>query len=262
MRIKAAISPCPNDVFIFAGILSGAVKRDGWDFEFDYQDVETLNRGAQAGTWDLVKISYANFPNVEAGYRLLSCGGALGRGCGPLLLSNRAAPWNPAAPVLVPGRHTTANFLLDFFAEGKTLRKIFLPFDELYRRLLGPEPAQGVVIHEMRFTYAGDGLHLLRDLGAHWESETRHPIPLGACALRRDAAAPAREIEALIRASLDWSYAHEKDALDLCRQHSQSMSDAVMKSHIDLYVNGFSRELGRDGEEAVEFFLWKLRNFG
>jgi 1,4-dihydroxy-6-naphthoate synthase len=255
MKISAAISPCPNDVFIFSGILSGAVAGSGGlDFAFAYHDVETLNRGAQEGLWDLAKISYANYARVESRYRLLGCGGALGRGCGPLLLSNTGR-WDPGGEVLVPGRNTTANFLLDFFGEGRPFQKTFLPFDELYRRLLRPEPCQGVVIHEMRFTFAGDGLHLVRDLGENWEKQTGHPIPLGACALRRDCAVPAAEIETLIRASLDWAYAHEDEALELCRRHSQSMSDAVLKSHIDLYVNEFSRDLGKEGREAVEFFL-------
>jgi 1,4-dihydroxy-6-naphthoate synthase len=174
------------------------------------------------------------------------------------------ALWNPGSEVLVPGIRTTANFLLDFFAAGGSdaapaLRKIFLPFDELYRRLLGPEPCQGVVIHEMRFTYAADGLRLVRDLGAFWEERTRLPIPLGAVALRNGLEASQPGISALvetaIRASLDWSYAHPQAALDLCRKHSQSMADDVLQSHIDLYVNAFSRDIGPEGEAAVAYFL-------
>ncbi len=285
MRIRAAISPCPNDVFIFAGLISGQVRAPDLEFEFAYHELETLNRDAAAGLWDLVKISYANAAAVAGEYRLLRCGGALGRGCGPLLLSNRPAAgqalWDPESGVLVPGVRTTANFLLDFFAAGGShaagsapsaspppstppaLRKTFLPFDELYRRLLGPEPCQGVVIHEMRFTYAADGLRLVRDLGAFWEERTGLPIPLGAVALRTglDVLLPGASglVEAAIRASLDWSYAHPQAALELCRAHSQSMSDAVLQSHIDLYVNGFTRDIGPEGEAAVAFFLSRQR---
>jgi 1,4-dihydroxy-6-naphthoate synthase len=200
---------------------------------------------------------------------MLRCGGALGRGCGPLLLSNRAASggageFRPEAETLVPGSRTTANFLLDFwYRNGKVtgearLRKSFLPFDALYRRLLGPEPCQGVVIHEMRFTYARDGLFLVRDLGEAWEAATGHPIPLGAVALKRaiEASTPGlgSSVEAAIRASLDWSYAHADQALALCRLHSQSMDEAVLRSHIDLYVNAFSRDLGIEGDLAVAHF--------
>jgi 1,4-dihydroxy-6-naphthoate synthase len=272
MNIRAAISPCPNDVFIFAGLIGGEVSAQGLEFEFAFHDLETLNRDAQAGAWDLAKISYANLAYCADGYRLLDCGGALGRGCGPLLLSNRRGPeaarWNPEEPVLVPGKHTTANFLLDFYAReasGPPLRKIFLPFDELYRRLLDPAPCQGVVIHEMRFTYAADGLHLVRDLGEFWEKSTGFPIPLGAVALRKglESAQPGlgETVEAAIRDSLAWSYAHPAAALELCRFHSQSMADEVLKAHIDLYVNSFTRDIGSEGKAAVDFFLGRQRRF-
>lgn len=270
MNLSIAISPCPNDVFIFAGLIAGAVRWPGLGFDFEFLELESLNRGARQGRWDLAKISYANAAGLP-GYRLLRCGGALGRGCGPLLLSNRAgadgkAVLDAAAPVLVPGERTTAHFLLEFFyRNGKVgdaavpLRKEFLPFDELYGRLLGPAPCQGVVIHEMRFTYARDGLFLARDLGEFWEKAAGHPIPLGAVAL--SAAAEARAsglgdaVEAAIRASLDWSYAHADEALALCRRHAQSMDEAVLRSHIGLYVNAFSRDLGPEGDRAVSHFL-------
>ncbi|MDB5050990.1 MAG: 1,4-dihydroxy-6-naphthoate synthase [Fibrobacteres bacterium] len=272
MKLRAAISPCPNDVFIFAGLIGGGTSAPGLEFEFAFHDLETLNRDAQAGAWDLAKISYANHAYCAEEYRLLGCGGALGRGCGPLLLSNRkgaeAARWNPEEAVLVPGKHTTANFLLDFYArEGSAapLRKIFLPFDELYRRLLGPEPCQGVVIHEMRFTFAADGLHLVRDLGEFWEKATGYPIPLGAVALRKglETARPGlgETVEAAIRDSLAWSYAYPEAALELCRFHSQSMADEVLKAHIDLYVNSFTRDIGPEGQSAVDFFLAQQRRF-
>lgn len=281
MKVSIAISPCPNDVFIFAGLIEGAVRRPGLDFAFEFLELESLNAGAREGRWDVAKISYANAAGLP-GYRLLRCGGALGRGCGPLLLSNRGgaggrAVFDPSAPVLVPGRRTTAHFLLEFFhrngqvtgggASGAAvpLRKEFIPFDALYRRLLGPEACQGVVIHEMRFTYARDGLFLARDLGEFWESSTGYPIPLGAVALA--AAAEARspglgaEVEAAIRASLDWSYAHEAEALALCRSHSQSMDESVLRSHIALYVNKFSRDLGPEGDKAVGYFLESQARF-
>lgn len=281
MKLSIAISPCPNDVFIFAGLIAGAVRRPGIEFAFEYFELESLNAGAREGRWDVAKISYANAAGLP-GYRLLRCGGALGRGCGPLLLSNRAgadgrAVFDPSAPVLVPGQRTTAHFLLEFFhrngqvtadaaaRSGGDLHKEFVPFDALYRRLLGPEPCQGVVIHEMRFTYARDGLFLVRDLGEFWEATTGHPIPLGAVALATAAEERApglgAAVEEAIRASLDWSYAHEDEALALCRQHSQSMDESVLRSHIALYVNAFSRDLGPEGDRAVAYFLESQARF-
>ena len=265
MKLRVGISPCPNDVFIFSGLLSGEVKAT-WEPDFIFEDVQTLNRLAQTGDGDLIKISYANAPNCKD-YSLLQCGGALGRGCGPLLLTGGNA-WNPEAEVLVPGEQTTANFLLDFWAKGASqssapLHKKFIPFDELYRELCANPEAQGVVIHEMRFTYAKDGLKLVQDLGEHWEKETGYPIPLGALAYRQNPGMPSyAEIEKIIRESLDWAWAHEAEALELCARYSQSMDPAVMRSHIDLYVNEFTRDLGEAGNAAVEFFLQRLRSPG
>ena len=220
MRLTAAVSPCPNDVFIHAGLILGEVRDPEWDIAWEFHELETLNLGAARGRWDLAKISYANFRACAASYGLLRCGGALGRGCGPLLLTN-GGDWDPGAEVLVPGEHTTAHFLLDFFhaggpgAEpgapggvspgGRTLRKAFRPLDRLYGRLREGAPRQGVVIHEMRFTYADDGLRLSRDLGAHWEEKTGHPIPLGAMALRRSLEDPGNPDRDLLLDTLEIS---------------------------------------------------------
>jgi 1,4-dihydroxy-6-naphthoate synthase len=262
--MKIGISPCPNDVFIFSGWLLGRVPAPPATFVFE--DVETLNGWARTGEPDLVKVSYANVPAC-AGYEALECGGALGRGCGPLLLTG-GREWDPDAEVLVPGPRTTANFLLDHWyarhggSSQTALKKRYLPFDALYRELKSNPEAQGVVIHEMRFTYAADGLRLVRDLGAEWEAATGTPIPLGAV-IRKDAADSAEiptrvEIETAIRASLDWAWAHEAEALELCARHAQDMTPAVMRSHIDLYVNAFSRDLGAEGRAAVALLLESL----
>lgn len=255
MTLKIGISPCPNDVFIFSGWILGGTPAP--KAEFFFEDVQTLNMRARAGEYDLVKVSYANVPACT-GYTPLECGGALGRGCGPLLLTGGGA-WDPDREVLVPGAQTTANFMLDFWFGGEsrhTLRKRYLPFDALYRELKKDRGAQGVVIHEMRFTYARDGLTLVEDLGAHWEHVTGQPIPLGAV-LRRETRLipPLPVLEDSIRASLDWAWAHEAEALALCGQYAQEMTPEVMRAHIGLYVNAFSRDLGDVGKAAVSLFL-------
>lgn len=254
-ELSLGISPCPNDVFLFSGLLLGAVQAGGYTFRVDFQDVETLNARAQAGETDVVKISYANFAHCQGRYALLPCGGALGRGVGPLLLSSDGN-WDPDAEVLVPGEHTTANFLLDFYA-GRPLRKRFLPFDALYARLLDVPGTQGVVIHEKRFTYAWDGLHLIQDLGDWWERGTGYAIPLGAIAARRglDQDALARAI----RDSLRWAYSHDAEAFALCREHSQDMDPDVIRGHIALYVNEFTEDIGAEGRAAVDFFFDRQR---
>ena len=249
--MRLGISPCPNDVYVFAGMLLGHVPHD---FAVDFEDVQTLNERAGAGIYDAVKISYAAYPAVKNNYELLSCGGALGRGCGPLLLANGSATFDAERETLVPGLQTTANFLLDFWA-GRSLNKKAAPFDTLYRTLLETPGAQGIVIHEKRFTYAADGLTLLVDLGERWERETGYPIPLGAIVSRPEL---AESLTRQIRESLAWSDAHPREALALCRNHADDMTDGVMQAHIDLYVNEFTRSLGPDGEEAVAFFLSRV----
>ena len=256
-NLTLGISPCPNDVYIFSGLLLGQVPTNGLSFAVDFQDVETLNDRAQSGAIDVVKISYANFIHCQAQYNLLDCGGALGRGVGPLLLSN-GSEWDPDGEVLVPGEYTTANFLLDFYA-GRPLRKRFLPFDALYAELLSVPGAQGVVIHEKRFTYAADGLHLIQDLGDHWEHETSFAIPLGAIAARKTL--DKAHLEAIVQDSLRWAYAHDAEAFALCREYSQDLNPDVVRAHIQLYVNSFSEHIGPEGRAAVQFFSEKQQEF-
>ena len=176
-ELSLGISPCPNDVYIFSGLLLGAIAPRRFRFKTIFADVETLNEMTQRGELDVAKISYANYARCADDYELLSSGGALGRGVGPLLLTN-GAEFSPEKAIQVPGEFTTANFLLDFYLQ-KPVTKIYAPFDVLYENLLKTPGAQGVVIHEKRFTYAADGLTLVQDLGEHWEAETGHPIPLG-----------------------------------------------------------------------------------
>jgi 1,4-dihydroxy-6-naphthoate synthase len=260
--VSLGISPCPNDVFIFAGLLLGAVDDRGLAFKVVYEDVESLNDLAGRGRLDVAKISYANYVRIERDYELLPCGGALGRGVGPLLLTGGRS-FDPSAQILVPGEHTTANFLLDFYLAGMGRRpqtKRFLPFDALYGELCNRADAQGVVIHEKRFTYEQDGLYLVRDLGDYWEAQTGYVIPLGAIAVRRSLRL-ADVVAAMIRDSLAWAEDHRSEALALCRRYAQDLSDRVIEAHIGLYVNAYSRDLGDGGAAAVEFFLRQQRDF-
>lgn len=257
--LTLGISPCPNDVYIFAGLILGKVGWDGPAIRIAYEDVETLNARARAGEYDIVKISYANYRFVEADYDLLKYGGALGRGVGPLLLAHGASSFDPEAEVLVPGEYTTANFLLDFYlGNDRPLKKRFLPFDTLYAELCNRPGAQGVVIHEKRFTYQRDGLTLLQDLGEHWEAVTGHPIPLGAIIAKRSLGLSVK-IDDLSARSLAWADANPDEAFELCRKYAADLTDGVIQAHIDLYVNRYSRDLGADGEAALDFFFAQQR---
>jgi 1,4-dihydroxy-6-naphthoate synthase len=240
-------------VYIFAGLILNRVPTGGWRFEIAYRDVENLNQAAQRAEYDLVKVSYANYPRMEANYLLLDSGGALGRGVGPLLLTN-GTDFSLRQPVLVPGEFTTANFLLDFYL-GKPVPKRYLSFDKVYEELCRTPGAQGVVIHEKRFTYEQDGLRRIADLGDHWERETGCAIPLGAIALHRRHTAQQSAFETLIRESLRWAREHDAEAVALCQEHAQDLNPAVVRAHIELYVNAYSETLGAEGRAAVACFL-------
>ncbi|HEY9759998.1 MAG TPA: 1,4-dihydroxy-6-naphthoate synthase [Oculatellaceae cyanobacterium] len=254
--LKIAISPCPNDVFIFSGLILKKVQIPGIELQFEYFDIETLNEKALAQEFDLLKISYANYARCRDHYALLPSGGALGRGVGPLLLTG-GNDWNPEKEVLVPGLYTTANFLLDFWAQ-RTLTKKFIAFNTLYDVLREKPDAQGVVIHEKRFTYAGDQLRLVQDLGSHWEEKTNCPIPLGCVIANKTLDAAA--INDGIKQSLSWAYTNKEEALALCSRYASDMASDVIQAHIDLYVNEFSMDLGATGESAVKFFLNQVQS--
>jgi 1,4-dihydroxy-6-naphthoate synthase len=254
-RLRIGISPCPNDVWIFAGLLLGHVAPGA---DADFEDVQTLNERAASGGpgWDLVKVSYAAWPTIRDSHVLLEAGGALGRGCGPLLLRNGLGGWDPDAPVWIPGRQTTARFLLRSWLGDEPRLACFAPFDEVYARLCAEPGAQGVVIHEKRFTYGRDGLNLLADLGEAWEQRTGCPIPLGAIAA--PIGSPVDVLTDRVRASLAWAEAHPDAALALCANYAAEMDEDVMRSHIGLYVNDWTRDLGEDGRRAVGTFLTLL----
>ncbi len=256
--IRLGISPCPNDVYIFSGLILNTFSTGELTFEVDYQDVETLNERSQRGEYDMVKISYANYIRCQNHYTLMNTGGALGRGCGPLLLVNGKGS-QEAREILIPGQFTTANFLLDFYLQRPHPKRP-LPFDVLYENLLAEPGSQGVVIHEKRFTYERDGLTLVVDLGEYWESKTGMPIPLGAIALNRNLPLP-ETVEGIVRRSLTWARENDAEAFELCKQYAQDLTPEVVRAHIDLYVNDFSYDVGEEGAKAVEFFLEAQRRF-
>lgn len=255
MKLKIGISPCPNDTFIFHALLNHLIDVDSFDFEATFADVQSLNEGAQADDFDIVKISYGNLWNVQDRYGLLYSGGAMGYGCGPLLLSAKSNSLDPDIPVGVPGENTTANALLKFWAggEGVTYKAEYAFFDELYRDLLNENKIQSVVIHENRFTYKQDGLYLICDLGEYWERKAEAPIPLGGIVIRRDLGEDtAKKVDGLIRRSVEFAWNNPEKSEFFIKEHAQETEESVVKSHISLYVNDFSAHMGEKGKIAIE----------
>jgi 5,8-dihydroxy-2-naphthoate synthase len=256
--LTLAYSPCPNDTFIFTPWAEGRI--DGAPAVVErYEDIDTLNRIALAGEPDVVKVSFHAFGHLRDRYGLLRSGGALGRGCGPLVVARTPfdADGLTARTVAIPGRLTTAALLVRLFAPGLSDANIVvLPFHEIMPAVCSGQVDAGVIIHESRFTYQRHGLTRIVDLGEWWERETGHAIPLGGIAIRRDLDAELiRRTERALTASVDYAHAHPADVWPTIRRHAQEMEDDVMRQHIALYVNDFTRDYGAEGEAAIRHLL-------
>lgn len=264
-RLTIGYSPCPNDTFIFFALTHGLLDTETLSFGERLEDVETLNRLAINGELDITKISFHAFGHLRDRYVLLRAGGALGRGCGPLLISRSSVA--PASlrgkRIAIPGKLTTACLLLRLFDEKIAGNMHEMPFHEIPGAVSSGQVDAGLIIHESRFTYTRLGLACLLDLGEWWEKETGLPIPLGGIlAHRRLGTERTLLIERLIRASLQYAFGHPDDAMDYIRRHAQEPDDRVIRQHIDLYVNDFSMDLGSEGEEAVRELLGRAERAG
>jgi len=256
-KLTIGFSPCPNDTFIFDAMVHGKVDTEGLEFDVTLADVEALNRVALDGRLDITKLSFHAFGHCISHYVLLDTGSALGRGVGPLLVATGRDKNLSEATVAIPGRYTTANFLLQF-AFPKVQRRVEMLFSDIEDAVLAGQVDAGVIIHESRFTYAERGLVQLADLGTIWEQQTGMPIPLGGIVVRRRFDVDLRQkINRVLRRSLEYAYAHPTGVLPFVRAHAQTMDPDVMRRHIDLYVNEYSRALGRQGRAAVEA-MWQL----
>jgi len=250
-------SPCPNDTYIFYALVHGKVRVPGVSFRERLEDVETLNRLALDGALDLTKISYHALGRLRGAYALLRSGGALGRGCGPLIVARPGtAPEDlPHGTIAIPGMLTTAYLLLRLY-DPRIRSLSVMPFDRILKAVADGVVEAGLIIHESRFTYQLYGLSSLVDLGEWWEGRTGLPIPLGGILGRRSLGAETLIIiEQAIRESLRYAREHEDEVMTYCRKHSQEMDEQVMRSHIALYVNDFTQDIGDEGVAAVERLL-------
>lgn len=250
-------SPCPNDTFIFHALAHGLVPTPGFTVRERLEDVETLNRLALDGELALTKASYHALGHLRGRYTLLRSGGALGRGCGPLVIALRPTTMTElrGQRIAIPGTLTTANLLLQLYSDGFS-DVVPMSFDRIMPALRNGEVAAGVIIHESRFTYRAAGFHAVQDLGAWWEAETGLPLPLGGILARRDLGpGTIRAVDAAIRSSIIHARTRPDEARTYIRAHAQELDEAVIDAHISLYVNDFSLDLGAEGERAVSFLL-------
>jgi len=263
MKLTTGFSPCPNDTFIFDALIHHKIDTEGLEFEVYYDDVETLNQKAFRGELDITKLSYHAFAYAADKYVLLDAGSALGFGVGPLLISKadendlRAKLETPHSEVNIgiPGKYTTANFLLSLaFPEATNKQEIV--FSDIENAVLEGRIDIGLIIHENRFTYQDKGLKKVIDLGDYWEKRTGCPIPLGGIVANRKLPADVQQkINRVLRRSVEYAFANPKSGLEYIRSHAQEMSEEVMYKHIDLYVNKFSVDLGEEGKKAVRLLF-------
>jgi 1,4-dihydroxy-6-naphthoate synthase len=252
-QLTIGYSPCPNDTYIFYALVHGRVRVPGVTFRERLEDVETLNQLALDGTLDLTKISYHALGHLRDRYALLRSGGALGRGCGPLIVVRPGVALEDlrSGTIAIPGRLTTAWLLLRLYDPGLT-KIVVMSFDRILRSVADGSVTAGLIIHESRFTYPLYRLESLADLGTWWEQHTALPLPLGAILGKRALGSETLlAVERAIRDSLRYARDHEAEVLRYCREHSQEMDEAVMRKHIDLYVNDFTLDLGAEGIAAV-----------
>jgi 1,4-dihydroxy-6-naphthoate synthase len=259
MKLSVGSSPCPNDCFMFDAIVNRRIDLEGLEFSMHLADVEALNKAAFAGEADITKLSYHAYAHCTGSYVLLDAGSALGRNCGPLLISKRPISKEEVAAgavrIAIPGKYTTANFLLGL-AFPRAHDRTELVFSEIEPALLDERYDAGLIIHENRFTYEARGLKKIIDLGEFWEGETGAPIPLGGIVIKRSLPGEVKQkVNRVLRRSVEYAFANRSASLPFVREHAQEMSEEVTYRHIDLYVNQFSIDLGEDGRRAVEMLF-------
>ena len=258
MRISLAHSPDSDDAFMFYGLARGRVEADGLEIVHTLADIETLNRDAEHGRHEVTAISFHAYPYVADRYALMPCGGSIGDGYGPLLVSRdrleAQALGNPALTVAVPGERTTAYLALRLLAPAITTRVV--PFDRILDEVGDGRADLGLVIHEGQLTYGGRGLHRVLDLGAWWKQETSLPLPLGGNAVRRDLGAVVMaRLTRLVRETVRYSLAHRREALEYAMSFARGMDPAVADRFVGMWVNDMTVDCGERGRRAVQVLL-------
>ena len=263
-KFTLGFSPCPNDTFIFDALVNGRIDTGNIELEVVLADVEELNRMALLGKLDITKISYNAFAQVHYRYQLLNAGSALGQKCGPLVITKQELTSEElkTARIAIPGKNTTANFLMSYAFPEAQNKEEFL-FSEIENAVLEGKVDAGVIIHENRFTYQDKGLIKLADLGEVWESKTGFPIPLGGIAIsRRLKPSLRKQFDLLLRQSVEYAFENPTASSDYVKCHAQEMEESVMQAHIALYVNQFSVDLGAKGKAAITEMYRVGRQFG
>jgi 1,4-dihydroxy-6-naphthoate synthase len=255
--LSIGYSPCPNDTFIFYALVNGKIDTDDLVFEETLLDVETLNRMAMGSQLDVTKVSYHAFGFLREDYCLLRSGSALGRGCGPLIVSKKAHTTGglQGYKIAIPGRLTTANLLLQLYAFDCGIQfssYIEMPFYRIMDSVSKGDVDAGLIIHEGRFTFQQYGLEKVVDLGEWWEGTSGFPLPLGGILAKKNLGKDViTKVDSLVKKSIEYSLSHRQESKVYIKEHSQELEDQVIEQHINLYVNDYSLDIGKEGLSAV-----------
>ncbi len=258
LPVSLGFSPCPNDTFIFDALVHHKIA-SRLETNVQLLDVETLNRFAANQTLDITKLSFNALGHVSKNYQIISSGSALGRNCGPMLISKKPLTLRELenCTVAIPGMYTTANLLMSILVPYAQ-KKVEMVFSEIEEAVVSGKCDAGLIIHENRFTYAEKGLLKIADLGELWEMETGQPIPLGCIAVKRSLPEEIKkQIASEIRQSVEFAFNNPDSSAEYVQDHAQELSRTVQQQHIALYVNEFSIDLGKEGKEAIRLLYEK-----
>lgn len=261
--ITIAHSPDADDAFMFYALAKGKVKPRGFAVRHAMHDIESLNRSAQEGKYEVTAISYHAYAYLQDRYRILPVGSSLGEGCGPLVVASR-----PSSPgeiqgrrIAIPGERTTAHLALRL--HQPEFEPVFVNFDKVDDAVLAGDVDFGVLIHEGQVTFSDQGLHKVIDLGEWWEEETGLPLPLGANAIRRDLSGEdACHLTGLIRESIQYALDHREEALDYALGFGRGVDRDRGDRFVEMYVNPYTLDLGERGLEAVKTLLGRAFDKG
>lgn len=252
-KLSIGFSPCPNDTFIFDALIHHKIDTEGLAFDVYLGDVEDLNQKAFNNELDITKLSYHAYGYLTDNYVLLDAGSALGAGCGPLLITKPTTLHSSLSTLIIaiPGKYTTANFLLSI-AHPEATNKLEMLFSDIEEAVLSEKVDAGLIIHENRFTYQQKGLEKIIDLGEYWEKTTSSLIPLGGIVMKRNLPTETiQKVNRLLRKSIEYAFENPDSPLAYMQCNAQEMDKKVMMQHVELYVNKYSIDLGKEGKSAI-----------
>jgi len=255
-EIRVAHSPDSDDAFMFYGMATNKIRLPGVKFTHTLCDIETLNRKAVEGFYDITAISFHAYPYIQEQYALMPTGGSVGEGYGPMIVASRSIPLEEIARhrIAVPGTMTTAYLVLKLFAPEIATEVV--PFDEIIPRVIEGQYEAGLIIHEGQLTFNKAGLHKILDMGKWWRDQTGLPLPLGGNAIRRDLGPELMTTCCgALRDSIRYALEHREEALQYAMQFARDLDPQLADKFVGMYVNERTLDYGEDGREAIAKLL-------